>query len=248
MITSISNETEIQVRECPHGLLNLTPPDEGAVHIWRALPALHHIDLDRSEFLSPDEKERMARFRFGTDRHNFIFCRSMLRMLLASYLGTSPAELCFAYSAHGKPSLAVPSGDLEFNLSHSHGAVLFAFSRGRRIGVDVEFVRHDLKVEEIATRFFSSAEQIVIKQSSDQYQAFFQCWTRKEAFVKARGEGLSCPLDSFDVSIGEQDEVRLTTRPNASEADNWHLWSLKTLPGYSASVAVESEHSRGCQF
>src|SRR5439155_13239370 len=133
--------------------------------------------------------------------------RSMLRVLLASYLGTPPAELCFAYSAHGKPSLAAPSGRLEFNLSHSHGIVLFAFSQGRRVGVDVEYTRRDLNVQEIAGRFFSTAENCALTQCADMYDAFFHCWTRKEAFVKARGEGLSCPLDSFDVSVAPEEEV-----------------------------------------
>jgi len=99
-----------------------------------------------------------------------------------------------------------------------------------------------LNVEEIATRFFSTAEQIEIEQSSDKYQAFFHCWTRKEAFVKARGEGLSCPLDSFDVLVApEEAEVLLTTRPDPSEARRWQLWSLNCIPGYAAAVAVESD-------
>ena len=240
MITSIANQTEIQVRRCPRGLVDLTPPNYGEVHIWQAPLDLYQLDLDPSDFLSPDEKERMGRFRFGTDRNNFLFCRSMLRLLLASYLGTSPADPRFAYSAHGKPSLSVPADNLQFNLSHSHGYVLFGFTRGRRIGVDVEHVRRDLNVEEIATRFFSTAEQIEIEQSSDKYEAFFHCWTRKEAFVKARGEGLSLPLDSFDVQVWqEEEEVSLTTRPDPSEARGWQLRSLNSIPGYTAAFAVE---------
>ena len=241
MITSIANPTEIRVRSCPRRPADLTPPNDGEVHIWQAQPDMHQLDLDPSEFLSPDEMERMARFRFRTDGDNFLFCRSMLRMLLASYLGTSPAELRFAYSAHGKPSLSVPADNLQFNLSHSHGQVLFGFTRGKRIGVDVEYVRRNLNVEEIATRFFSKAEQIEIKRSHDEYQAFFQCWTRKEAFVKARGEGLSCPLNSFDVQVStEEEEVSLTTRPDPSEARLWQLWSLNSIPGYAAAFAIES--------
>ena len=185
----------------------------------------------------------MARFRFGTDRNNFLFCRSMLRMLIASYLGASPAELHFAYSAHGKPSLAEPSGNLEFNLSHSHGMALFAFSRGRKIGVDVEHIRHDLNVQDIAGRFFSVAEQQELSQCSDMYDAFFHCWTRKEAFVKARGEGLSCPLDSFDVSVVPQvEEVSLRTRPDPIESEMWRLRSLNLFPEYAAAVAIEATH------
>ncbi len=207
------------LRECPRTVdVACSIPDKDEVQVWYAYPAVHHLDLDAYRLLSRDEQERMARFRFETDRDNFLFYRSMLRILLASYLGTPPAELCFAYSAHGKPSLAALSGHLEFNLSHSHGIVLFAFSRGRRVGVDVEYLRRDLNVQEIAGRFFSAAENHALMQRSDMHDAFFHCWTRKEAFVKARGEGLSCPLDSFDVSVApEEEEVSLTTRPDPCE-------------------------------
>src|SRR5262249_25780855 len=196
-----------------------------------------------------DERERMARFRFANDRNNFLFCRSMLRILLASYLGTSPAELRFAYSAHGKPSLATPVGNLEFNLSHSQGIVLFAFSVQTKVGVDVEHIRRDLNVQEIAGRFFSAAEKRALMQRLDAYDAFFHCWTRKEAFVKARGEGLSCPLESFDVSVVPEDEdVCLATRPDSTEAHNWQLCSMNFFPGYAAAVAVETELRRGPRF
>src|SRR5256885_7446764 len=138
MISS-AKEANIMLRECPRTVdFACTIPGQDEVQIWYAYPALHHLDLDTSELLSRDEQERMARFRFETDRDNFSFCRGMLRILLGSYLGTPPAELSFAYSAHGKPSLAVSSRHLEFNVSHSHGIVLFAFTREGRVGVDVE--------------------------------------------------------------------------------------------------------------
>jgi 4'-phosphopantetheinyl transferase len=242
VITSEAKQTAITLRECPRNLdYACSMPDKDEVQIWYAYPALHHLDLDTYALLSRDEQERMARFRFETDRDNFLFYRSMLRVLLASYLGTPPAELCFAYSAHGKPGLAASSGHLEFNLSHSHGIVLFAFSQGRRVGVDVEYVRRDLNVREIAGRFFSTTENCALTQCDDMYDAFFHCWTRKEAFVKARGGGLSCPLDSFDVSVAPEDEaVSLTTRPDAAESRSWQLWSLSSFPGYAAAVGIEA--------
>jgi len=192
--------------------------------------------------LSEGETARMLRFHFEKDRKNFLLYRSMLRILLASYLGSPPAELCFAYSAHGKPTLAISSGTLEFNLSHSNGHFLVAITLGRKVGVDIEFLKRDLDVLEIAQRFFSSAEKRAIENLSDEFRhdAFFSCWTRKEAFVKARGEGLSCPLDSFDVSVMPDEEfVSLATRPDNSEADGWMLRSLNCFPGYKAAVAVE---------
>lgn len=250
--TNQGTHVRLVVRECASGLLGGEPSvlAKDEVHVWHASAAVTGFEgFADAHLMSEDETERMLRFHFPEDRRNFLFCRSMLRMLLASYLGTSPAELCFAYSAHGKPSLSVPADNLQFNLSHSHGTVLYAFSRGKRIGVDVEHIRHDLNVEEIAARFFSRAEQIEIAQSPDQYDAFFHCWTRKEAFVKARGEGLSCPLNSFDVSVAHDcNEISLTTRPDSSEAQRWQLHSLNCFPDYAAAVAVESELSRGSRF
>ena len=251
MIISSIKTANVTVRECPHTAANFvcSMPYQDEIHVWHALTAVHQLDLDTDGLLSRDEHARMMRFRFDNDRSNFLFCRSMLRMLLASYLGTFPVELRFAYSAHGKPSLAEPSGNLQFNLSHSGGAVLFAFCTERRIGVDVERVRRDLNVQEIAGRFFSDAENRALRQCPDAHEAFFRCWTRKEAFVKARGEGLSCPLETFDVSVAdEENQVSLTTRPDPFEAEGWQLWSLNSFPGYAAAVAVESGKSGGTQF
>ena len=215
--------------------------EDGDVHIWRAFCGSNpDFPEGLSELLTPDERERMARFRFETDQQNFLFCRSMLRILLASYLGSPPAELRFAYSAHGKPSLAAPPNGLEFNLSHSAGTILLAVCQGRRIGVDVERIRHDFNVQEIAQKFFSVAERRALEREPSVHDAFFSCWTRKEAFVKARGEGLSCPLDSFDVSVSPNDEkVTLRSRPDSLESRHWKLWSLNSFPEHAAALAVE---------
>lgn len=215
----------------------------GEIHLWHVSPSNTEFDWTSSKrLLSADELTRMGRFHFDKDRNNFLFARSMLRMLLASYLGVLPEELIFAYSAHGKPSLARPSVRLDFNMSHSNGDLLIATCLGRNIGVDIEWVRHDLDVHEIAQRFFSAAENEALQAMPDslRYDTFFSCWTRKEAFVKARGEGLSCPLDSFDVSVDAgAGRVNLTTRPDPSEAQHWELWAIGGLPGFAAAVAVE---------
>jgi 4'-phosphopantetheinyl transferase len=218
----------------------------GEVQLWHASPRITDFDPRAAEkLLSPDELTRMGRFHFDKDRSNFLFCRSMLRMVLASYLGIFPEELIFAYSDHGKPSLARQSVHLDFNMSHSNGDLLIATSLGRKIGVDLEWVRHDLDVYEIAQRFFSAAENKALHAMPDRscYDTFFSCWTRKEAFVKARGEGLSCPLDSFDVSMETgTGVVKLTTRPDPAEANRWIMWSLDAPPGFAAAVAVEVIH------
>ena len=245
---------KIELRECPrttdlirqHRTIN-----EGEIHIWYAVPNLPFGEKDSRSVLSEDENARMARFRFSDDQESFLFCRSMLRMLLSSYLGSPPAKLRFAYSQHGKPSLCAPLADLKFNLSHTSGLVLLAVCRGMNVGVDVERFRRDLNVKEIAGRFFSAAEQRALLRIPEvfSHEAFFGCWTRKEAFVKARGEGLSCPLDSFDVSVDPYDEeVPLTTRPDGYEAGKWHLQSLNFFPEYAAALAVERPHKGELQF
>lgn len=236
------------VRECVPILLSrethVLKSDE--IHLWHAeISAIDAEELASRKLLSEDEIARMRRFHFDKDRKNFLFCRSMLRILLASYLGVSPAELRFAYSAHGKPTLAASSGSWEFNLSHSNGNFLVAIALERKVGVDIEFLKRDLDVLEIAQRFFSPAEKQAIANLPQnlRHDAFFSCWTRKEAFVKARGEGLSCPLDSFDVSVTPDCEtVSLVTRPDPSAASGWILQSLNCFPGYKAAVAVESKN------
>lgn len=241
-------EVRLLVRECP--LLNVASEPRtlhrNEVHIWHGTFSPTHLEeLTPLNLLSEDETARMSRFRFEKDQKNFLLCRSMLRILLASYLGDPPAELRFAYSAHGKPTLAISSGSLEFNLSHSNGNFLVAITLARKVGVDIEFLKRDLDVLDIARRFFSSAEKRAIEDLPDELRqdAFFSCWTRKEAFIKARGEGLSCPLDSFDVSVmPDEESVNLATRPDSSEADRWTLRSLKCFPGYRAAVAVESKN------
>jgi 4'-phosphopantetheinyl transferase len=242
-------ELRCHVRECSSVILAGEPhilrSDE--IDIWHGTLSATQLDeLPSHDLLSEDETARMMRFHFHKDRQDFLFCRSMLRILLASYLGSPPAELRFAYSAHGKPSLAISSGSLEFNLSHSHGNFLVAITLGRKVGVDIECLNRDLNVLDIAQRFFSPAERQALETlpSVLRHDAFFACWTRKEAFVKARGEGLSCPLDSFDVSvIADEESVSLATRPDASAASRWTVRSLNGFPDYKAAVAVESKNA-----
>jgi len=152
----------------------------------------------------------------------------------------------FRYSAHSKPELGGLQADsgVSFNVSHSHSTALFAFSRRRAVGIDVERERTNIEVSDIATRFFSESEQAVLLglAKDQQPQAFFACWTRKEAFVKAKGEGLSLPLHQFDVSLipGQPAEI-LGTRPHTEERHHWSLWSLDAGPGYAAALVVEGK-------
>jgi 4'-phosphopantetheinyl transferase len=166
-----------------------------------------------------------------------------LRILLAGYVDADPAELVFHYSEKEKPSLkSVPSGShVEFNASHSGGVALLAFARGRALGVDVEQLRENFDHAAIARRFFSEQEQrqLLALAPPERYHGFFRCWTRKEAYVKAQGAGLSLPLHQFDVSLKAGDgNALLSTRPDIAEAAQWLLQEVPAGDGYVAALCV----------
>ena len=226
------------------GQLRAPKLDGNSIHLWHASPQRCESWLAGfTSLLSSDEDDRRMRFHFEGDRQDFAFAHGMLRSVLAEYLKADPQKLRFGYSAHHKPFLADPESELRFNLSHTQGAVMLGICRGREIGVDVERFREDFDPREIATRFFSEAEQRALKglPQTEQRQGFFRCWTRKEAFLKARGHGLSFPLDLFDVSTGAEDaEVTLVTRPDAAEAQQWQIMGAAAPEGCAAAVAVGS--------
>jgi 4'-phosphopantetheinyl transferase len=220
------------------------------VHVWRVsldLPPARAERLTRA--LSDDERTRAGRFVFERDRHRFAVARGTLRAILGRYLGVPPGNLAFAYSSHGKPALPNGAGvrDLRFNVSHAGGLALVAVALGREVGVDIERVREDFATEEIAGRVFSPAELAAIRvlPAAARCAAFFNCWTRKEAYVKARGEGLSLPLHRFDVSVAPGEPAALlATAENSCEASRWSLRELQPGPGYVASLAVEGHSWR----
>jgi len=246
---------EVKVYSCSEIATDLRPralpADE--VHVWYR-PLIQDIPNLNSfyDFLSTDERERASRYHFDRHRNEFILTRATLRILLASYLEKSPERFAFAYSAQGKPSLANESTDLRFNVSHtvSHddGLAALAFARKREIGVDVEKIRLDCDAEKLAERFFSASERDYILRFSGHAldEAFFRCWTRKEAFIKAKGGGLSIPLDQFDVSIAEGEPAALlATRPDPAEARRWQLHHLPVKAGYAAALAISVLNESG---
>jgi 4'-phosphopantetheinyl transferase len=169
----------------------------------------------------------------------------MLRTILGRYLDRHPNQLRFQYTSYGKPTLSTGAGILSFNLSHSHDLALYAVTQEREIGVDVEFIRENINLLGIAKRFFSAREysQLQALPQSCQLQTFFDCWTRKEAFIKAKGDGFSLPLDQFDVSITPgRPAALLRTKWDPNEAALWSLEALKSAPGYTAALAVEGKH------
>jgi 4'-phosphopantetheinyl transferase len=194
--------------------------------------------------LSEDEQARAERFYFERDREHFVVARGVLRAILSGYLSRTPECLSFCYSSHGKPAIAGESdrNAIRFSVSHSQGVALYAVTRGREVGIDLERIRFDLAVAEIAERFFSRREVGMLQAlpTEVQLQAFFRCWTCKEAYIKARGEGLSLPLNQFDVLLahGEPTAV-LGTQRDPSEASRWSLQELTSTPGYAAALAVE---------
>jgi len=222
------------------------PHDE--VQLWRLdLESLAAGEQRWQQLLSPDERARAARLLVSRVRQQFVSTRAALRMILAGYLGALPSRLAFRQSAKSKPSLDAPDAEsgISFNVAHSGGVALLAFGRSREIGVDIEQVRQNVEVEAISRRFFSPNEQDQLAAvTDDKFEAFFRCWTRKEAYIKAIGEGLWLPLNQFDVCVaaGSQNAL-LATRPDGSEAARWSLREVAAGPGYVAALCAA-----GCNF
>jgi len=193
--------------------------------------------------LTDEERDRARRFVFDRDRDRFIGARACLRQLLAARLGTPPDSVELVYGARGKPALAPGYADtgLRFNVSHCDDLTLYAFSCGREIGIDVEAVRPIGDADDIAARFFSQRENRAYRalEPSDRPLGFFQCWTRKEAFIKALGDGLSYPLDRFDVSLtpGEPAQI-LRVEDTPGDRCGWRLESWSPAPGFVAAVVI----------
>jgi 4'-phosphopantetheinyl transferase len=228
------------------GLTVVLESDE--VHVWQA--ALDQSPSRISSFLctlSKDEQARAARFYFQMDRGRFIVAHGVLREILGRYLERPAQSVSFRYGPQAKPALAGESGleAIHFNMSHSHGLALYAVTRGREIGIDLEFVREGLEAEQMAGRFFSQREIATLRALPVglRKHAFFLCWTRKEADIKARGEGLSMPLNQFDVSVVPGEPAALLgTRPDSHEALRWSLKELSVAPGYTSALAVEGHN------
>lgn len=214
------------------------------VHVWLASlnrPAEYVALLEKT--LSCDERMRAERFHFDRDRRRFILGRGFLRAILGRYLACKPDQLQFRYGAYGKPYLSAEwqSCAIQFNLSHADELALFALTSKREIGIDVEIVQPVPQLEAIAARFFSKNEYASILSLPEKLRTerFYQFWTCKEAFIKALGNGLSHPLDQFEVSLvpGKANKLILDDCPQ--ETGRWSLTTLKPSPGYLAALAVE---------
>ena len=224
------------------------PPNE--IHVWRAFldqPMPLVTWLTRQ--LSAAERERAARFHFAHDQCRFTVSRGLLRILLSSYMSCSPESIQFRYNPYGKPALTeVPGMTLpNFNLSHSHELVLYAFSHNQEPGIDVEFVRPIVEAKQIAERFFSRRENAVLAAltPAEMQKYFFIYWTRKEAYLKARGTGLSIDPQSIDTDLLSDQQVDAQEGDeDAQKGAQWFLHDLAPAPGYVGALATQEYDTR----
>lgn len=212
------------------------------MHVWRLnLEEDAAGESPSSACLAPDERARAARLLVAAARRGFICRRARLRQVLAEYLGVAPDAVRFVTNAYGKPAVAgaAAAGDLRFSYSHSGALAVLAVTRGREVGVDVEQRRSMPEALQLATSFFAPSEVAALTRLSaaEREPAFFDCWTRKEAFIKALGLGLSFPLNQFAVSLGEPARL-LELHGAPPPPGSWTLRSLAVGPGFSAALAV----------
>ena len=216
------------------------------MHVWLAdLNQEPAVVRALREILTPDERQRADKFYFEKDRLHFIVARGALREILGSYLDIPPERISFSYSEYGKPALVgnAKESRLRFNVSHSHGVARYAVTSGREVGIDLELIRHDFAGLDIAQRYFSPEEVSALRALPHEQQtaAFFNCWTRKEAYIKARGEGLTYPLHRFTVPLAPGEPAALLMTNDApSEAAQWPLMELPLSAGYATALAVKS--------
>jgi 4'-phosphopantetheinyl transferase len=215
------------------------------VHLWL-------LDLDQpienaqalTRLLTPDEVQRAGRFYFEKDRKQFIVGRAWLRILLGNYMHIRPEDVEISYGKYGKPRVAatLPEEILHFNLSHSHGLALYAFTLNRNIGIDIEHIHPLSEEEQIVAYFFSDEEREVFGRlpEKQQHLMFFKSWTQKEAYLKAIGEGLSRSLDTITVCLTPDQPARLLRVVGEPEEHlRWNLQTFKPAPDYMAALAIE---------
>lgn len=215
------------------------PLEPGDVHLWTVPLDVGGLADALPQLLSRDEEERARRFYRAVHARRFVVARGQLRRILASYLGAEPASLRFRYGQRGKPFL--DGAQLEFNLAHSNELALVGVRSEKALGVDLEWVGREVEAEALARRFFAPAEyeELLALPLSQRHEAFFLGWTRKEAFVKAKGGGLAIPLSSFEVTLSPNRPVELVRVAKPGEAARWSLYSMAPAAGYVAAVCAE---------
>ncbi|PKQ44147.1 4'-phosphopantetheinyl transferase family protein [Confluentibacter flavum] len=214
----------------------------GMVDVW-------YIDVNNckkqipyyTSLLSTDEKLKADKFKFINDKNIFIVARGVLRVLLAKYLSINPKKVEFKYGDFGKPE-TINNQSINFNISHSGKMAIFGFTKSHDIGVDIEEIKNNFDVLDIANNFFSKKEIEFLNNfpTEDQTEGFYRCWTRKESFIKAKSIGLSYPLDSFSVSIDSHESAELLeTQWDIKEKHNWTLFSFSPYENYIGAISVK---------
>jgi 4'-phosphopantetheinyl transferase len=245
-IAGVQGDASLSATDCDWAAFLATD-----VHVWRV-----RLDVRDSAFddllgvLSDEERDRARRFRFDHLQQQYTIAHGALRVLLGRYLSVAPDRLRFDEGSQGKPQLTVspgPPAAIRFNLSHSNDLAVVAVAADRDIGVDIEALRPVPEMEEIARRYFSEQEAIDLMRSGGdaREQNFFRIWTRKEAFIKAIGEGLSCPLDSFAVSVDRDEAARvIQLHGDADAARAWQLHAFQPAPRYAGALAYRGDRLR----
>ncbi len=230
-----------------HDTLGNIKLGEREIHVWRYTLDRPAADIAANQrLLCATETARMQRLRIITVKNRFTITRGLLRRVLAAYLNEDPASIRFEYGEFGKPHLASkpPKEDIQFNLTHSHDTALLAVTRFPKVGIDTEYPRAKVDHEAIAKRFFSPAENaaFLTLRPDLRERAFFHCWTCKEAYIKARGDGLRYPLHNFDVSVNpNKPAALLATRPDPKDVMRWTLMKLEVPLPYAAALVVEGK-------
>jgi 4'-phosphopantetheinyl transferase len=226
--------------------------DENEIHIWQ-------IDLAGQEseihfcrrLLATDEVQRAERFYFEEHRRRFIVARGTVRQILGRYTRLAPEHIAFEYGAKGKPELSgrATEASITFNLSHSFESALVAVARGATVGIDIELINPEYATEQIAERFFSRGEADTLRTlpAVARVEGFFSCWTRKEAYIKALGEGLSVPLDSFEVAFGPGVPAALRhVTGDPEEISRWSMYDIEVGEHYKAALVAAGKGHRFC--
>jgi 4'-phosphopantetheinyl transferase len=216
---------------------------ENEVHVWRAsLDQNAKVIANLASLLSQDEYERAVKYYRVVNRDRFIVGRGVLRKIISAYLSLSPGELRFTYNEFGKPAVSNDQNGLaiNFNLSHSAELVLYAVTRGRVVGIDIEYIRKDFATLEIAEHFFSKDEVAALKSLplDQRTTGFFNCWARKESFIKAKGMGVSYPLNRFTVSLAPSEPPALLNFDDEREVARWKMYELRPGAGYAAALII----------
>lgn len=221
--------------------------EPGHVDIWRAVATVPSTTRDTLlEILTAEERRRAARYVVDEPRDTFVVGRAVLRTALARYLACTPGDLVLVTGPHGRPFLAPPHADTQlwFNVSHSAGHIVIAFARDRAVGIDIEHIRDNIDIERLAQRYFAPGEsrRLLELPAPERPAAFLRCWTRKEAYLKAHGAGLTFPLDRFEVTLAPHEAPAvLWTEIEDDRPEDWALLDVDTHEGFQTALIVRGD-------